>query len=389
MGDDKGCRNLELKRRKTERNIGLTLSRLIRKLPTVGSDFINSIFIRWYARPVPTVMQFNVTWKCNSRCVMCNIWDRKSSEKELNAFEFDTILSDSLFRKIETVLISGGEPTLRQDLFQIVNVLRRRMPRLKKLILYTNGFNVKMISEQLPQIIKFCNARNIHVTIRVSIDGIGGLHDEIRGVPHAFDRTMDSINFLEEIQSHFSFRFGIATTISGKNVYSLEDIVSFCRGRDIDGIFIMSWISQNYYGNASQKDELRIDSVARQFLTNFLKDRIRESRLLKSDAYYYDKVIWMLRGQKKRTMPCPFLHQGIVLDACGNIYFCSNSRKLGNAFHGQRPSDIFYSAKSTQYRQVLSKKVCPTCESSCLVGIALEKEVIPFIAFLIKRLYRY
>ena len=380
---------MELKRRKTERNNGLTLSRLIGKLPTVGSDFINSIFVRRYARPVPTVMQFNITWKCNSRCIMCNIWDRNYSERELNAFEFDTILSDSLFRKIETVLISGGEPTLRQDLFQITNILWRRMPRLKKLIMYTNGLNVKSISEQLPQIIKFCNTRNIDVTVRVSLDGIDGLHDEIRGVPHAFDRMMDSIDFLKGIQSELSFRFGVASTISGKNIYALKDIVRFCRERDIDGIFIMSWVSQNYYGNASRKDELQIGPVEKEFLINFLKDRIRESRLLKSDAYYYDQVIRMLRGQKKRTMPCPFLHQGVVLDAFGNIYFCTNSRKLGTVSHGQRPSGIFYSTKSMQYRRVLAKKICPTCESSCLVGIGLEKEVIPFIAFLMKRLYRY
>jgi MoaA/NifB/PqqE/SkfB family radical SAM enzyme len=224
------------------------------KLPTVGSDFVKSIFLRRVTRPVPTVMQFNVTWKCNSRCIMCNIWDKNYSERELNAFEFDTILSDPLFRKIECVLISGGEPTLRQDLFQITDVLWRRMPRLKKMILYTNGLNVKSISEQLPQLIKFCNVLNINVTIRVSLDGIDDLHDEIRGVPHAFDRALKSIDFLKGIQSKLSFRFGVATTISGKNVYALKDIVRFCRERDIDGIFIMSWVSQNYYGNASQKD---------------------------------------------------------------------------------------------------------------------------------------
>jgi len=359
------------------------------KLPTVGADFVKSILLRRITRPVPTVMQFNVTWKCNSRCIMCNIWDRNYSERELNAFEFDTILSDPLFRKIECVLISGGEPTLRQDLFQITDVLWRRMPRLEKLILYTNGLNLKSISEQLPQLIKFCNVRNINVTVRVSLDGIDDLHDEIRGVPHAFDRAMKSIDFLKGIQSKLSFRFGIASTISGKNVYALRDIVSFCRERDIDGIFIMSWISQNYYGNASQKNELQIDSTAKQFLINFLGDRIRESGVFKSDAYYYDKVIQMLRGETKRTMPCPFLHQGIVLDAFGNISFCTNSRKLGDVSHGKKPSDVFYNTKSTKYRKILAQKICPTCESSCLVGIGLEKEVISFIVFLMKRLYRY
>jgi MoaA/NifB/PqqE/SkfB family radical SAM enzyme len=304
----------------------------------------------------------------------------------LNAAEFDQIFSDSLFRKMECVFISGGEPTLRKDLVQVIGVLHRRMPRLKKLILYTNGLNVKSVSRQLPKMIEFCSRYNIAITVRVSLDGIGPLHNKIRGIPHAFDKAMETICYLKDLQSVFSFRFGIATTISKQNLHGLESIVKFCREREIDLIFIMAWISKHYYGNVDQKSHVMLDAGEKQILIKFLKDRIKESGLLNSDAYYYDKLINYLNGDERRKMPCPFLYEGLVLDGLGNMYLCNNSKKLGNVFNNENPSEIFLSPKSVYYRKSLAMKVCPTCESSCLVGIGLEKEIIPFLPFFLKRL---
>ncbi|HEX2698123.1 MAG TPA: radical SAM protein, partial [Anaerolineales bacterium] len=81
----------------------------------------------WYRLParqrgktgLPVVLNLPITDNCNSRCVMCDVWKNKSSG-ELSAEELGRILCDPLFKHIEHVGVSGGEPTLRADLVQLV-----------------------------------------------------------------------------------------------------------------------------------------------------------------------------------------------------------------------------------------------------------------------------
>jgi len=55
----------------------------------------------------PKVIQLPITYKCNSRCVMCNIW-KMNKKNELSSEEFAKILKDEIFQKVEFVGINGG-----------------------------------------------------------------------------------------------------------------------------------------------------------------------------------------------------------------------------------------------------------------------------------------
>ena len=75
-----------------------------------------------FATLVPREFMFPITYRCNARCVMCNIW-RLPKKKELSLQQMEQLLSDKLFSNIEAVNITGGEPTLREDHIQIAYVL--------------------------------------------------------------------------------------------------------------------------------------------------------------------------------------------------------------------------------------------------------------------------
>jgi len=70
---------------------------------------------------------FPVTYRCNARCVMCNIWQSEGTG-ELSIEEWDGILGDRLFAGIESVSLTGGEPTLRQDLPELTELLFSHLP---------------------------------------------------------------------------------------------------------------------------------------------------------------------------------------------------------------------------------------------------------------------
>lgn len=75
------------------------------------------------------IANFAVTYRCNSRCQNCNIW-QKEPEDELTLTEiikFFTVNQD-LLKKVKSVQLTGGEPFLRDDLPQIATSITKISP---------------------------------------------------------------------------------------------------------------------------------------------------------------------------------------------------------------------------------------------------------------------
>jgi MoaA/NifB/PqqE/SkfB family radical SAM enzyme len=61
-----------------------------------------------------------VTYRCNSRCVMCYTWQHPSKrEEEIKAKDLETL------PQMVRLNITGGEPFLREDLSDILDVVKR------------------------------------------------------------------------------------------------------------------------------------------------------------------------------------------------------------------------------------------------------------------------
>src|SRR4030067_2729522 len=75
--------------------------------------------------PLHVTLNLMVNDICNSHCVMCNVWKRKQ-EKEFTPSQLAAILQDPLFDKLQSVGVSGGEPTLREDLHEVLEVITRK-----------------------------------------------------------------------------------------------------------------------------------------------------------------------------------------------------------------------------------------------------------------------
>ena len=354
----------------------------IRTIPIRAKDFIINNIIKYFTILPPTVVQFNVTRRCNAKCMMCNIW-KSGDKEELDLSQIEKIFSDNLFKNTEYILISGGEPTLRDDLIQIVRILNEKIPKLRKILISSNGLDKRLFSKLIPGIIETCNKKGTLLTITISLDGIGELHDEIRNVRGAFEKTISTIHYLKELQKNMSFRLNVGTTVSRINVYELNSIVEFCEKENLENIFYLAWVSKTYYNNLELKNKISLSQEATHFLTKFLMRQIAQSSILTTKTCYYEGVINMLNGGR-RKIPCPFAEQGLVLDANGDIYYCNNSKKLCNALN-DKAKNIYYKPENLAYRENIVKTVCKKCESSCLVGVGLEKRLFPLISFIIKK----
>ena len=126
----------------------------------------------------PTTLNLLVNDVCNSKCQMCLIWKNKAG-LEFDPDELNKILSDDLFKKLEYIGVSGGEPTLRKDLPDIFEVLCQKRPRLKGIGIITNGILYDVVKERILNCADICRKNNISFNVMISLDGLNEIHDAV------------------------------------------------------------------------------------------------------------------------------------------------------------------------------------------------------------------
>jgi MoaA/NifB/PqqE/SkfB family radical SAM enzyme len=364
--------------------MAMRVAQVIREIPSVARDLYENHVTKRFKVIAPTVLHVNVNLRCNTNCVMCGIWELKSPHA-LGIAQFETIFSDPVYRRVEYIILAGGEPTLRNDLAEIVEVMHKHMPRLKKLMIPSNIINRNSIEKQYPQIARYCAEHRIRLTLGVSLDGIAETHDKIRGVKGAFEKVIDNIAFMKELQKKTPFNMSIDPTIFSMNLHEMQKLNDLAQRLDMPITFQVAAIANDYYHNADM-DVLKIDNRGRLRLIEFLKRRIEESSLLDALAYYYAEVVENMEGASARGLPCPFADQGLLLNPDGSLQYCHNSRPIGNVLETSS-SQLYHAPENIAYRDKVRNESCPSCRMSCLFFVSLRKEVLPFLSFVIKRMF--
>jgi MoaA/NifB/PqqE/SkfB family radical SAM enzyme len=362
----------------------LRFSEVVQELPLIAHDIYENQVIKHFQVLSPSVLHVNVNLRCNTKCSMCSIWELKSTEM-LSLDQFKHIFSDPIYSKIEYIILAGGEPTLRNDLADIVELMHSYMPRLKKLMIASNVLNRASVEKQYPRIARYCADRNIRLTLGVSLDGIGETHDRVRGVPGAFQKVMESIQFMKELQKTVPFNMSIDPTIFSMNVQEMQQLKDLAEQLNLPITFQFAAVANDYYHNQNLEQVLTLDSSGRKTLIDFLKQQIAESSLLDALGYYYQEVLGRAQGTiQKRTLPCPFSNQGLLLNPDGTLQYCHNSHVIGNALKTSS-TEIYHAPENLAFREQVRQEKCPNCQMSCLFFVSLRKEVFPYLVFIAKR----
>ncbi len=340
--------------------------------------------VRSHVRPLPPkILQVIVNYRCNARCAMCNIWQMKP-ERELSLEEFSRVMEDDIFRGIERLTVAGGETSLRKDLVPLVGMFLDRMPRLKALSTVTNGFLPERIVEDTERILEMCQARKIRFSISVSLEGIGDLHDQIRGVPGGFSRVERTLEGLRALQERYEFWLGVGYTVMHQNLRHVRQFRAWCEERDIPYGFQIVGFHDSYVSNLDRQNEVDFREEDRQELIAFMRELAAQRSLRNVTAFYWDDMVHMYRDGRPRQTPCPFSMDGLVLDSFGDVYYCLSSRKIGNVVdEGRSVSEIYYAPENLAYRDRMKQRACPKCNSACGVEVALKKDAKRYVKFLL------
>src|SRR3979409_1953462 len=128
--------------------------------------------------------------------------------------QLEPVLADPFWGAVENLNISGGEPTTRLDLPQMVEMFQQHLPPLRKIGTNTTGLTPARAIPMLTRIVKFCAEKDLLISIRVSLDGIGDIHDQVRHVKRGFDKACETIEAMQALSEEYpNFQFGLAATI--------------------------------------------------------------------------------------------------------------------------------------------------------------------------------
>lgn len=200
-------------------------------LPKILSGYAKTLVL---GRAVLRTVEFALLAECNSKCMMCYASRMKRPD--------DTYLTVAEYRKIWeqasrlgafSVILSGGEPTLRKDLFDILAVLD---PGNTIFALVTNSLN---LNRDYLADLKKAGVETIHL----SLDSTDPRkNDLIRGYPGHFDKVISAI---QEAKRQ-GFAVYLSTVIMHGGLKKMEEMVRFAAENEIGIVFSLACVSGNW-----------------------------------------------------------------------------------------------------------------------------------------------
>ncbi|MBI9046759.1 MAG: radical SAM protein [Anaerolineaceae bacterium] len=301
--------------------------------------------------PLPTDACIILTYRCQMRCQMCNIWKNPSDQsEEIKASELEMLPKGFQF-----INLTGGEPFLRDDLEEIIQMLS---PKAKRIVISTSGYHYKRIIDIVP---KYQN-----VGVRVSIEGLSEKNDELRGRKGGFDRGLRTLLGLKRAGVK-DIGFGI--TVSNHNSEDMLWLYELGKAMGLE--FATAAFHNSYYFH---KDDNRITNTD-EVCGNFIK--LANAQMRENNPKSWFRALFNLGliryiRLQKRMLPCEAGSMNFFIDPYGEVYPCNGleerywKKSMGSIRDGQSFEEIWQSEKAQEVRDLVK-----TCPKNCwMVGTA-------------------
>jgi heme d1 biosynthesis radical SAM protein NirJ len=192
-------------------------------------------------KPPGPVVIWNLVRRCNLTCKHCySISADKNFSGELSTGEVFEVMDDLKAFHVPVLILSGGEPLLRPDIFDIAR-------RAKAM-----GFYVGLSSNGT--LVNEVNVAEIAAVgfdyVGISLDGLRATHDTFRRKEGAFDAALNGIRLCRDAGAKVGMRF----TLTQDNAHDLPALLDLMRTERIDK-FYLSHLNYAGRGNKNRKDD--------------------------------------------------------------------------------------------------------------------------------------
>jgi heme d1 biosynthesis radical SAM protein NirJ len=192
-----------------------------------------SQFVREIEHPTPVVRRapsgpvviWNLIRRCNLNCIHCySLSADVDFPNELGTDEVFRVMDDLKAFRVPVLILSGGEPLLRPDIFEV-------SARAKAMRFYVGlSSNGALIDEPTADRIAAIG----YDYVGVSLDGIGAVHDRFRRQEGAFDKSIRGMRLLRAR----GIKVGLRFTVTERNVESLPAMLDLMEQEAIDKFYL-------------------------------------------------------------------------------------------------------------------------------------------------------
>ena len=280
-----------------------------------------------------------ITYRCNARCKMCHIWQHPSKpSEEITPKDLEKIPNGLRF-----VNITGGEPFVRDDVGDFIEVLRKKAGRI---VISTNGFftdKILDIAKKYPD-----------VGIRVSLEGFSKVNDYLRGMDGGFERGLKTLVELHAM-GHKDIGFGI--TLSDDNIEDLLPLFHLSEAMGME--FATAAVHNSYYFHKEDNKIMRQSEMikALEQLVNELLATSRPKNWFR--AYFNHGLINYVRGGK-RLLPCMAGTVLFFIDPYGEVHPCNAMNVSFGNIKDKSWDELWHGEHAEKIREMVAQ-----CQKNC------------------------
>jgi len=219
----------------------------------------------------PDFVQWLATYNCNFNCKHCEAGAGRTGTSELTTDEVLKLVADIGEMEVKRILISGGEPLIRKDIFRIVHYILERGMQYG---IASNGYLVKEFKEDFSSMKPYL--------FWTSIDGLERTNDEIRGKKGAFRNCFEALEFFKSIGVKNRI---VNTVVFPGNIEELLELKKIIANLDA----VTSWKLTPVIpvGRAKENEKMNLTKEQMRYLLDFVKNSRKEINVeIKEDAGY-------------------------------------------------------------------------------------------------------
>lgn len=321
----------------------------------------------------PSYLIFQITSKCNARCLTCFNWKRidESEKNDLSLDEIEKISKN--YGRLLQLTLGGGEPFLRDDIADIC-LLFNKNNAVQHITIPTNCLQPQKIKKAIDNILSQCNLN--YLKIGLSLDGIGEEHDHLRGVAGNYEKLVETYNHLAGLKKKYrKLGIDISSVLSALNKDTIRATIDTVARRfpEIDKHAMVV-----VRGDAREKISKNVDAACYMSTfnhlkqANALKNKNFVARAFEALLNINSEIVYEQLETGRLNIPCLAGQRLIVITPDGEVYPCEGlNRSMGNLREWDyRIEPILASKKAKEIQKFIRDKGC-SCTWECAIHASL------------------
>lgn len=304
----------------------------------------------------PASLFFPVIWftnRCNLRCRMCDQWRTPESliSKELSILDWQKFVDSAKRLNSVVIVITGGEPILRGDIFQLVSYIKKRGISSH---ICSNGTLLNL------ETVERLSSAGLD-SISISLDSFDSkIHNQLRGMD-CFQNAIKGIQLLK--QNAPGIKVGINCVITRLNFRGIYKMILLAEELGVDQIRfdpVHTNLMHRKMSSSAFEDLLFSPEEMREL--EFEIDRLikfsSQTRISTNSSLFLNGIKDYFRG-RTRNLPCYAGYISCAIDSFGNVSPCDNFDGVEN-IKDKPLEEIWYSESFQSLRRLVED-----CRESC------------------------